>query len=364
MSAIPTETVKKEVPLVKKPLAKATKDPSEPPIKTRAPAAEPSKKPIDPVKKRAITLKKPSEPINSVDSPAQNTIGSIKRSVAQPPTNSAAELPKKPMDISKKLTDPPKKLIIKTIDPTVPNIIGPIKKGVNNTQESAKKPVEPEKQLPAVEETKPKPKWTRSARVKAPTVEITLDGKEKVPEKLKMVEVSNKKEGPVKQQVKEEPVKQPKEESIKQIKKEPVKQNKLENIEVVEIIVEVKTPVQESIKLPEVQTEAAPASKDKKTELAVAVEEEPDESGLRALRLEADSKMETMEAEFAEGATKLAALRARMRRLRETAKANARSDAEEDAARKKMKMKEDAEREERREEQRELTIVINEVIKC
>ena len=51
-------------------------------------------------------------------------------------------------------------------------------------------------------------------------------------------------------------------------------------------------------------------------------EEEEDASGMRAMRKEVGSKMENMEAEFAAGASKIAALRAKMKRMREAAKAN------------------------------------------
>ena len=69
---------------------------------------------------------------------------------------------------------------------------------------------------------------------------------------------------------------------------------------------------------------------------ATEPEEEEDASGMRAMRKEMDTKMENMEAEFAAGASKLAALRARMKRIRETAKANAEADAREEAERRKV----------------------------
>ena len=56
-------------------------------------------------------------------------------------------------------------------------------------------------------------------------------------------------------------------------------------------------------------------------------EEEEDASGMRAMRKEVGSKMENMEAEFAAGASKIAALRAKMKRMREAAKANREAEA-------------------------------------
>jgi len=51
-------------------------------------------------------------------------------------------------------------------------------------------------------------------------------------------------------------------------------------------------------------------------------EEEEDTSGMKTMRKDMDSKMLAMEEEFAAGASKLAALRARMKKIREAAKAN------------------------------------------
>ena len=51
-------------------------------------------------------------------------------------------------------------------------------------------------------------------------------------------------------------------------------------------------------------------------------EEEEDISGMRAMRKETDNKFENMEAEFEAGRTKLAALRARIRKAREMAKSS------------------------------------------
>ena len=69
-----------------------------------------------------------------------------------------------------------------------------------------------------------------------------------------------------------------------------------------------------------------PKEEDKKTGDEKAEEEEEEEeedaSGMRAMRKEVGSKMENMEAEFAAGASKIAALRAKMKRMREAAKAN------------------------------------------
>ena len=50
-------------------------------------------------------------------------------------------------------------------------------------------------------------------------------------------------------------------------------------------------------------------------------EEEEDISGMKAMRKETDNKFADMEAEFEAGRSKLAALRARIRRTREMSKA-------------------------------------------
>ena len=71
-------------------------------------------------------------------------------------------------------------------------------------------------------------------------------------------------------------------------------------------------------------TNSDPKEEDKKAE---EEEEEEDASGMRAMRKEVGSKMENMEAEFAAGASKIAALRAKMKRMREAAKANKEADS-------------------------------------
>eukprot|EP00090_Calanus_glacialis_P031087 TRINITY_DN50920_c0_g1_i1.p1 TRINITY_DN50920_c0_g1~~TRINITY_DN50920_c0_g1_i1.p1 ORF type:complete len:184 (-),score=65.48 TRINITY_DN50920_c0_g1_i1:41-526(-) len=62
-------------------------------------------------------------------------------------------------------------------------------------------------------------------------------------------------------------------------------------------------------------------------------EEEEDESGMKAMRKETDNKFANMEAEFEAGRSKLAALRARIRRAREMAGASSEADAAADGAR-------------------------------
>ena len=74
----------------------------------------------------------------------------------------------------------------------------------------------------------------------------------------------------------------------------------------------------------EAGTNSDPKEEDKKAE---EEEEEEDASGMRAMRKEVGSKMENMEAEFAAGASKIAALRAKMKRMREAAKANKEADS-------------------------------------
>ena len=62
-------------------------------------------------------------------------------------------------------------------------------------------------------------------------------------------------------------------------------------------------------------------------------EEEEDESGMKAMRKETDNKFANMEAEFEAGRSKLAALRARIRRTREMSQASSEADAAADGAR-------------------------------
>ena len=62
-------------------------------------------------------------------------------------------------------------------------------------------------------------------------------------------------------------------------------------------------------------------------------EEEEDVTGMRAMRKEQQNKFTDMEQEFAAGASKLSALRAKMRALRMKSKASSEADAEADRQR-------------------------------
>ena len=67
--------------------------------------------------------------------------------------------------------------------------------------------------------------------------------------------------------------------------------------------------------------------KDKETMSNDQEEEEEDLSGMKTIRKETDNKLADMEAEFEAGRSKLAALRARIRRTRENAKASSEADS-------------------------------------
>ena len=64
-------------------------------------------------------------------------------------------------------------------------------------------------------------------------------------------------------------------------------------------------------------------------------EEEEDLSGMKAMMKETDNKFANMEAEFEAGRSMLAALRARIRRTREMAKASSEADSLADVLRRK-----------------------------
>ena len=96
--------------------------------------------------------------------------------------------------------------------------------------------------------------------------------------------------------------------------------NESKPIAVVETKDEEEQPIAKSIENTDSNTKDEEQKEEQKKE--EEEEEEEDASGMRAMRKEVGSKMENMEAEFAAGASKIAALRAKMKRMREAAKAN------------------------------------------
>merc|ERR1712173_158091 len=94
-----------------------------------------------------------------------------------------------------------------------------------------------------------------------------------------------------------------------------------------------KQPEPEAVKDEATIQENKPAEEASKEEKKEENEEEEDVTGMRAMRKEQASKFTDMEQEFAAGASKLSALRAKMKALRMKSKASSEADAEADRQR-------------------------------
>jgi len=224
-----------------------------------------------------------------------------------------------------------------------------------------KKPEPKVKEEPKEETPKPTPKW------KKPETKATEEPKEETP---KPTPKWKKPEPKVKEEPKEETPKptpkwkkpetkakeEPKEETPKPTPKWKKPETKvketLEGQEIVEISTKTETPTtqynsndtkkdEEKESKPETKsnkTDATPPEDGeedkKKKDEAKEEEEEEDTTGMKAMRKETDDKFSNMEAEFEQGRSKLAALRAKMKRLREASKAAAAADEAAEATRK------------------------------
>merc|ERR1712079_826406 len=195
-------------------------------------------------------------------------------------------------------------------------------------------PAAPKEEPKPVEAPKPTPKWKKPATA-APKEEPKPAEPEKPVPKWKNPATAAPKEepkpaepAPVEKEKTPEPVKEPEpvveEPVVAAPEPEPVKEP--EPV-VEEPVVAAPAPAPEPA-----QVEAEPKPTEEKKE-GEGEEEEEDVTGMRAMRKEQQNKFTDMEQEFAAGASKLSALRAKMRALRMKSKASSEADAEADRQR-------------------------------
>jgi len=178
-----------------------------------------------------------------------------------------------------------------------------------------KKPETAKKEEPKPVETKPTPKWGKKAE--PAKVEESKPAETKATPKWKKPEATKKEtiETEDKSATKPEPAK------VEETKPQNVEKPKEEAP---------KAEVKDENKSDEPKKEES--SENNGEEKPQEEEEEEDEHGVKAMRKEMGSKFESMDAEFEAGRSKLAALRAKIRKAREAAKASAEADALADAA--------------------------------
>merc|ERR1711872_49615 len=208
------------------------------------------------------------------------------------------------------------------------------------------------KDEPKVETKKPTPSWKMTEPKKneqTKDMTLILATEERKSEETPKPTPKWKKPEP---KVKEEPKEETPKPTPKWKKPEPKVKETLEGQEIVEISTKTETPTtqynsndtkkdEEKESKPETKpnkTDATPPEDGeedkKKKDEAKEEEEEEDTTGMKAMRKETDDKFSNMEAEFEQGRSKLAALRAKMKRLREASKAAAAADEAAEATRK------------------------------
>jgi len=209
------------------------------------------------------------------------------------------------------------------------------------TQKEEPKPTETPKAVPKWKKTattttapkeepkpaeKPVPKWKKPAAA-APKEEPKPAEPEKPTPKWKKPASSKP----------EEPKPSPSQTKPTQAEVKPIEPAKVDPIEPPKVIPAepepTKQPEPEPVKDEATIQENKPAEEASKEEKKEENEEEEDVTGMRAMRKEQASKFTDMEQEFAAGASKLSALRAKMKALRMKSKASSEADAEADRQR-------------------------------